>query len=94
VIPELWEKLRQALFQRRYHYQQTFNQPNGADVLKDLEKFCHANVSTFHQDARMHAVLEGRREVWLRIQDHLRLSPDELWDRYDGRQPTEDDSVS
>jgi hypothetical protein len=40
-------------------------------VLKDLEIFCRANESCFHQDPRIHAVLEGRREVYLRIMDHL-----------------------
>jgi hypothetical protein len=49
-------------------------------VLKDLAEFCRANSSTFQEDARVHAVLEGRREVWLRIQKYLKLSPDELWD--------------
>lgn len=47
-------------------------------VLEDLARFCRANTSTFHSDPRLHAVLEGRREVWLRIQNHLNLTPAQL----------------
>ena len=31
------------------------------------------------------AVIQGRREVWLRIQNHLQLTPDQLWELYSGR---------
>ena len=48
------------------------------DVLVDLAKFCRAHTSTFNPDPRIHAQLEGRREVWLRIQEAIQLSPDEL----------------
>lgn len=48
-------------------------------VLKDLARFCRANETTYHPDPRVHAVLEGRREVWLRIQEYLNLSPDQLY---------------
>lgn len=51
-------------------------------VLEDLAKFCRANESTFHLDDRAHAVAEGRREVWLRIQHHLQLSDAQLWELY------------
>ncbi len=40
--------------------------------------FCAANVSTYHIDSREHARLEGRREVWLRIQQILLLTPEQL----------------
>jgi hypothetical protein len=51
-------------------------------VLEDLSKFCRANDSTFHMDARLHAALEGRREVYLRIMDQLKLSHDEICKKY------------
>jgi hypothetical protein len=51
-------------------------------VLKDLAKFCRAHESTFHKDPRAHAVMEGRREVWLRIQNQLNLTDEELWALY------------
>ena len=64
----LFEKARQFLGQRRTAYVKTFLNPYGDEVLRDLARFCRA-----------HAVAEGRREVWLRIQQHLQLSDDELW---------------
>lgn len=50
----------------------------GLIVREDLGRFCRAFQSCWHPDARMNAVLEGRREVWLRIEQHFNLSPDEL----------------
>lgn len=47
-------------------------------VLDDLRGFCRADRSCFDIDPRIHAALEGRREVWLRIQQHLELTPEEL----------------
>lgn len=89
MIREWVEKLRVALGERRYAYQKTFQGPLAEVVLRDLARFSRAHESTFHADARAHAVAEGRREVWLRIQNHIRLSPDELWRLYSGR-PAED----
>ena len=48
-------------------------------VLADLAKFCRAYESCVQPDERMTTLLEGRREVWLRLQEHLQLSEDELW---------------
>lgn len=53
-------------------------------ALEDLNKFCRGDMPTFHADARQHARLEGRREVWLRIQQYLHLSPEELLNLYAG----------
>ena len=50
------------------------------EVLKDLAKFCRASETTFHQDPRIHAVLEGRREVWLKIANALNMTPEELYE--------------
>lgn len=72
------------LAQRRTAYVRTFDTPFGAEVLADLAKFCRAQESTFHPDARVHAVAEGRREVWLRIAQHLNLSEQDLWRAYGG----------
>lgn len=82
---EYLDKLRQALMGRRHQYQLTFRSPPGQAVLKDLARFCRANETTFHADPRAHALAEGRREVWLRIQQHLHLPPEELWALYSGR---------
>lgn len=84
----LLEKAKSYLARRRTAYITTFLNPVGEEVLEDLAKFCRAHESTFHQDPRAHAVAEGRREVWLRIQKHLNLSDDQLWKLYGG--PTKD----
>ena len=51
-------------------------------VLEDLAKFCRADESTFHPDARVEGIMQGRREVWLRLHHHLKLSEDELFALY------------
>lgn len=71
-----------AMFQKkRLAYVRTFNMDN-ADakiVLKDLARFCRGHESTYHADPRLNLVLEGRKEVWLRIQNYLNLGPEELY---------------
>lgn len=76
------DKARDYLSRRRYAYTKCFGGPLGEEVLRDLAKFCRAHQSTFHPDARQHAVLEGRREVFIRIQQHLQLTDDELWELF------------
>lgn len=74
------DKLKYLLGRRASNYRHLFGKDNPAayEVLVDLAAFCRANESTFHPDPRIHAMLEGRREVWLRIQSHLKLNDDEL----------------
>lgn len=70
----------QFISRRRTAYVKTFTAtPFGEEVLRDLALFCRANESCFHPDPRSHAVAEGRREVWLRIQKHLNLTDEELY---------------
>jgi hypothetical protein len=78
------ERIYDLLRSRQTAFQQTFKKNDvAADaVLKDLEKFCKANESTFNPDPRIHALLEGRREVYLRIKDYTTLTPDELFTKY------------
>ncbi len=68
------------LHSRKQAYIQTFDKEDKSNllVLADLARFCRADRTTFHPDPRVHAVLEGRREVFLRIQQHLNLDTDEL----------------
>lgn len=75
------------LRRRAYAYRTTFSGPLAEEVLADLAKFCRAAESTFHPDQRIHAVAEGRREVWLRICHHLKLDDNELWKRYGNGAP-------
>ncbi len=69
---------------RKRSYLTTFGNPIGQNVLRDLAKFCRAHETTFHSDPRVHAALEGRREVFLRIANHMNLSTDELYHLYGG----------
>lgn len=52
------------------------------DVLDDLAGFCRAERTCWAADARLHALLEGRREVYLRIKEHLELTPEQLLSLY------------
>lgn len=83
---EIWQKSKEFLFRRRTAYIRVFdfNNANSNAVLADLAKFCRANETTFHDNERASAVLQGRHEVWLRIQHHLRLTPEQLWTLYSG----------
>ncbi len=78
---EVIEKTLSFLGFRQQSFRNTFNPESkfSVEVLKDLAKFCRANDTTFHPDPRTHALLEGRREVWLRIQNHLNLTTEELY---------------
>ena len=71
-------EIRQFLTNRKRNYQSAFSGVGGEAVLADLARFCRADESTFDTDPRISALMEGRREVWLRITKHLNLSPDKL----------------
>lgn len=86
-VSDLFEKARAFLFRRQRAYQLTFGNPMGEQVLRDLAKFCRAHEPTFHPDPRVAAQLDGRREVWLRIQAHLNLSSEDLWKLYGKPEP-------
>lgn len=83
-MSEIKEKLKWILLNRQQMYSTVFNQESifVQRVLKDLARFCRANESTFHMDPRMHAVLEGRREVFLRILKHINLTSEQFLKQY------------
>lgn len=83
---EKYEATLEYLRFRKRNYQLAFMSPAGQDILIDLAKFCRAGETCFHPDPRLHAVAEGRREVWLRIQNHLHLSSEQLYQIYSGNQ--------
>lgn len=68
--------------QRKAAYQLAFSAASGTAVLRDLEAFCRGRRTCFHPDPRVHAALEGRREVLLRINEHLDAEPEQLLDLY------------
>lgn len=67
---------------RRHGYLNTFNKEDrfAREVLADLARFCRAADTTHHPDPTLAATLNGRREVWLRIQNHLNLTEPELYE--------------
>lgn len=81
-----WAKQRTEAYlsRRKQAYEVTLSGPTAEIVLRDLAKFCRAGQTVFHADPRIHAVLTGRQEVWLRIQQHLNLPADRLYDLYGG----------
>ena len=83
-MTDLVERLKGLLFRRQHAYRKTFDREAACarEVLEDLAWFCKANESTFHKDPRVQAILEGRREVWLRIVNHLALNQEALWELY------------
>lgn len=73
---------RDFLFSRQQAYRQTFKGVYAERVLADLARFCRANDTTFLPDERAHLILEGRREVFLRIQRNLKLDQETIWKLY------------
>jgi hypothetical protein len=67
--------LRDELLARGQAYKETFGGERAKAVLDDLARFCHAN-STTHVEGDSHGTsqLEGRRQVWLRIQGYRDLA--------------------
>lgn len=82
-MTDILDHAKRFLMGRQTAYRVVFGGgPHAEDVLADLAKFCRANQTTFHPDPRIEGRLDGRREVWLRITQHLNLTPDELWKLY------------
>lgn len=91
AIRSTYDKLKSYIFARQQAYNLVFD-PESVHVqrvLADLARFCRANEPAFHSDPRIHATLEGRREVFLRIQKHLRLTPEQLFKTYTGKEANE-----
>ena len=78
TVIQLAEQVKNFLVTRGQAYRQTFKGIYAERVLIDLARFCRANESTFAPDPRAEGILQGRREVWLRVSKHLNLSEDEL----------------
>lgn len=72
---------------RKRAYQLTFGGGIASQsVLLDLQTFCRANETcVIPGDRDRTLILEGRREVWLRIQQHLNLTGEQLALLYNGQ---------
>lgn len=70
----------------RTAYLRAFGGFAGQQVLIDLARFCRAaETCVIAGDRDKTLILEGRREVFLRIQQHMRLSPEQLYQVYAGQ---------
>jgi hypothetical protein len=88
----LKDEAKDVLRNRALSYQRVFLK-KGVDtdrVLVDLATFCRAHASTFHGVQAISDRLDGRREVWLRIQHHLQLTDDQLWNLYGNKSLPDD----
>jgi hypothetical protein len=69
---------------RKREYQHTFTSLAGQEVFRDLALFCRANetCTVLDKDGRVDDkltfMMEGRREVYLRILIHMGLTPQQL----------------
>ena len=85
-MPE-WRDVFAFIHKRKQAYQLTFqvNQPANVIVLEDLARFCRASETCAVPGERDKTLLlEGRREVWLRICQHLHLNEEQLMQLYGG----------
>ena len=65
---------------RRRAYKVAFSGPDGQKVLADLRRFCRATLPTADvNNVHTTYLLEGRREVFLRILSHLQLTEDDVY---------------
>lgn len=65
---------------RRRAYKAAFNNPEGRKVLADLRRFCRATLPTADvNNVHTTYLLEGRREVFLRITAHLQLTEEDVF---------------
>ncbi len=81
------ETALQAFTDCKRAYQFTFATEAGKAVLLDLERFWRAGESCVAVkdgaiDVYRTFMLEGRREVYLRIRDYLDLTPEQLVEKY------------
>lgn len=85
-------RLLDFLSGRSLRYKRTFDihDTDNRVVLRDLMKFGRVNTTCFDPDPRIHALLEGRREVVQRILNHLNLPPSELLRVYNPGQETQE----
>lgn len=77
---EIYQRTLDFLRWRKRAYQLSFPDPKNNECLKDLAKFCHADEVCGGGNLYLLGVADGRREVWLRIQKHLNLQPDQLYE--------------
>lgn len=66
---------------RRRAYQSVFNNSPGKEVLEDLAKYCRVYKKNYEMGMSQLdlAYVAGMKDVYLRIQNHLNISDDDVW---------------
>ena len=88
MIDKAVEATMEFLRGRRNNYKFVFsrNNPAAMAVLEDLTKFCRgAESAAVPGDHDRTMMLLGRQEVFLRITQHMNLTPEELFQLYTGK---------
>lgn len=84
------EATTRALTARYEAYQRFWKgNPTGEDVrivMDDMRYFCFGDTSTFQENERLHVLLTGRQEYYIRVMDHTRLSLDAFIEKYSSAQ--------
>lgn len=75
-------KLLQVFTPRKVRdaYVSTFNHPQGETVLAHLADACGATQTTARENTNDILIAEGRRQVWLLIQDMVGITEQEIRD--------------
>lgn len=71
-------KIQRQRKQVRDAFMEKFPNPKNDLVLACIADENFAHRTTFHTDARIHALNEGRRQAWLQLQHMLKLTPSDL----------------
>lgn len=96
TIKEAARYTLEALTFRQRSYQQVFGAekpeaimrtPVAREMLVDLAKFCRAFEPVWGTTPEDTARLIGRNEVWHRIMQHAKFTPEELYEMYGGSFP-------
>lgn len=80
------------LDKKRRAYQQVFEGPHGEEVLKDLAEFCGMHRDCFNQCPYTMAHNTGVRKAFLRIQNMLNVTDDQIWEIFENERKQRTDA--
>jgi hypothetical protein len=63
---------------RHVAWNRVFEGPDGRQVERQLSIFCFANTTTFDIDPIKSAYKQGRKDVWILMQNYRHLTPKQL----------------
>lgn len=66
---EMEQRLKEQLLENVNVYKRVFSGPDGQAVLEDLRKRCFVDRTTYHENAVKMGMNEGRRSIFVHIQN-------------------------